>query len=77
MDFDTTKVVIDVSSGEHQIVQKTQEEIENELLIRSESEARKQQQIAEEEQNDLVKASARAKLSALGLTEEEVAALVK
>jgi hypothetical protein len=77
MDFDTTKIVIDVSSGEHQIVQKTQEEIENELLIRSESEARKQQQIAEEEQNDLIKASARAKLAALGLTEEEVAALIK
>jgi hypothetical protein len=77
MDFDTTKILIDVSSGEHQIVQKTQEEVENELLVRSESEARKQQQIAEEEQNDLVKASARAKLAALGLTEEEVAALIK
>jgi hypothetical protein len=77
MDFDTTKVVIDVSSGEHQIVQKTQEEVENELLVRSESEARKQQEILEKEQNDLIKESARAKLSALGLTEEEVAALIK
>jgi hypothetical protein len=77
MDFDTTKILIDVSSGEHQIVQKTQEEVENELLVRSESEARKQQKIAEEEQNDLVRASARAKLAALGLTEEEVAALIK
>ena len=77
MDFDTTKILIDVSSGEHQIVQKTQEEVENELLVRSESEARKQQEIEEKEQSDLVKESARAKLAALGLTEEEVAALIK
>jgi hypothetical protein len=77
MDFDTTKILIDVSSGEHQIVQKTQEEVENELLVRSEIEAMKQQEVAEEEQNDLVRASARAKLAALGLTEEEVAALIK
>lgn len=77
MDFDTTKVVIDVSSGEYEIVQKTQEEIQNELLRKSESEAREQQKIAEEEQNELAKASARVKLAALGLTEEEVAALIK
>lgn len=77
MDFDTTKVVIDASSGEYQIVQKTQEEIENELLRKYEREAREQQKIAEEEQNQLAKASARIKLSALGLTEEEVSALVK
>jgi len=70
-----TKVVVDCSTGESQVLPLTPEEIaqrEADALAFAEAEAARQ---AEAEAKALAKASAEAKLAALGLTAEEIAAL--
>ena len=70
-----TKVVVDCSTGESQVLPLTPEEIaqrEADALAFTEAEAARQ---AEAEAKALAKASAEAKLAALGLTADEIAAL--
>ena len=70
-----TKVVVDCSTGESQVLPLTPEEIaqrEADALAFAEAEAARQ---AEAEAKALAKANAEAKLAALGLTAEEIAAL--
>lgn len=70
-----TKVVVDCSTGETQVLPLTPEEIaqrEADALAFAEAEAARQ---AEAEAKALAKASAEAKLAALGLTADEIAAL--
>jgi hypothetical protein len=72
-----TKLVIDCSTGEESIVPLTEEEIaqrEASLLAFEEAEAAK---IAAEAEQEALKASANEKLKALGLTDEEIAAITK
>jgi hypothetical protein len=72
-----TKLVIDCSTGEESIVPLTEEEIaqrEASLLAFEEAEAAK---IAAEAEQEALKASANDKLKALGLTDEEIAAITK
>ena len=69
-----TKVVVDCSTGESQVLPLTPEEIaqrEADALAFAEAEAARQ---AEAEAKALAKASAEAKLAALGLTADEIAA---
>ena len=73
-----TKVVIDLSKPEGQretIVPLTAEELEQRELDRLAWEAQEAERKAAEEEKENLKASANAKLAALGLTEAEVAAL--
>lgn len=72
-----TKIVVDCTTGEQQIVPLTAEEIAQIEEGRIAAEAAEQQRIADQEAADQAKASAQAKLAALGLTETEIAALVK
>lgn len=70
-----TKIVVDCSTGESQVLPLTPEEIaqyEANALASAEAEATRQ---AEAEAKALAKASAEAKLAALGLTADEIAAL--
>jgi len=70
-----TKVVVDCSTGESQVLPLTPEEIaqrEADALAFAEAEATR---LAEAEAKALAKASAEAKLAALGLTADEIAAL--
>jgi hypothetical protein len=64
-------IVIDGSTGEVIAREATQEELANQEVIASEQAALQ----AEQDAKELAKASALAKLAALGLTEEEIAAL--
>jgi len=70
-----TKVVVDCSTGETQVLPLTPEEIaqrEADALAFAEAEAIRQ---AEADAKAAAKASAEAKLAALGLTADEIAAL--
>jgi len=70
-----TKVVVDCSTGETQVLPLTPEEIaqrEADALAFAEAEAIRQ---AEADAKAVAKASAEAKLAALGLTADEIAAL--
>lgn len=70
-----TKVVVDCSTGETQVLPLTPEEIaqrEADALAYAEAEAIRQ---AEADAKAAAKASAEAKLAALGLTADEIAAL--
>jgi hypothetical protein len=70
-----TKIIVDCSTGEQSIVPLTPEEIsEREQIAISFAEAEAARQ-AEEAVKAAAKASAEAKLAALGLTPEEIAAL--
>ena len=64
-------IVIDGLTGEVIAREATQEELANQEVIASEQAALQ----AEQDAKELAKASALAKLAALGLTEEEIAAL--
>jgi len=70
-----TKVIIDCSTGESTIVPLTPEELEQREIDRLAWEAQEAERKAAEEEKENLKASANAKLLALGLTEAEVAAL--
>jgi len=70
-----TKVIVDCSTGESTIVPLTAEEIAQRETDRLAWEAQEAERLAAEETKENLKASANAKLLALGLTEAEVNAL--
>jgi hypothetical protein len=69
------KVIVDCATGESTTVPLTAEELEQRELDRLAWEAQEAERQAAEEEKENLKASANAKLLALGLTEAEVAAL--
>jgi len=70
-----TKVIVDCASGESTIVPLTEEELAQRELDRLAFEEAEAARIAAEEEKAALKESANAKLIALGLTEEEIAAI--
>jgi hypothetical protein len=70
-------VEIDCSTGVETVRDMTDEEMAAQEAMRADFEAREAERLAVEEAAAEAKASATAKLAALGLTEEEIAALVK
>jgi hypothetical protein len=70
-----TKLIVDCTTGEQTIVELTDEEIAEREVMRIQAEADQAQREADELAKAEAKASAQAKLAALGLTAEEIAAL--
>jgi hypothetical protein len=70
-----TKVIVDCSTGESTIVALTAEEIAQRETDRLAWEAQEAERLAAEEAKAVAQASAVSKLTALGLTAEEIAAL--
>jgi len=70
-----TKVIVDCSTGESTTVPLSPEELEQREIDRLAWEAQEAERLAAEEEKETLKASANAKLLALGLTEAEVNAL--
>jgi hypothetical protein len=70
-----TKLVVDCSTGESTTVPLTAEEIAQRETDRLAYEAQEATRLAAEEAKAVAQASAVAKLTALGLTAEEIAAL--
>ena len=70
-----TKVIINCSTGERQIVELTAEEIAEREQMAIEAEAQRLADEAEAQAKADALASANDKLAALGLTEDEIAAL--
>jgi len=70
-----TKVIIDCSTGESTIVPLTAEELAQRETDRLAYEAQEAERLAAEEAKETAKASANAKLKALGLTDSEIAAI--
>ena len=70
-----TKVIVDCSTGESTIVPLTAEEIAQRETDRLAWEAQEATTLAAEEAKAVAQASAVSKLTALGLTAEEIAAL--
>jgi hypothetical protein len=70
-----TKVIVDCSTGESTIVPLTAEEIAQRETDRLAWEAQEADRLAAEEAKAVAQASAVSKLTALGLTAEEIAAL--
>jgi hypothetical protein len=70
-----TKLVIDCATGEESIVPLTEEELAQREADRIAFEEAEAARIAAEEEKAALKESANAKLLALGLTEEEIAAI--
>jgi hypothetical protein len=71
-----TKIVVDCSTGIEEIIELTDEEIAQLGTDRANAEAERATREAEAEAKATAKASALAKLKALGLTEDEVTALI-
>jgi hypothetical protein len=70
-----TKVIVDCATGESTTVPLTEAELEQREIDKLAWEAQEAERKAAEEEKENLKASANAKLLALGLTEAEVAAL--
>jgi hypothetical protein len=70
-----TKVIVDCATGESTTVPLTEAELEQREIDRLSWEAQEAERKAAEEEKENLKASANAKLLALGLTEAEVNAL--
>jgi hypothetical protein len=70
-----TKVIVDCATGESTTVPLTQAELEQREIDRLAWEAQEAERLAAEQEKETLKASANAKLLALGLTEAEVNAL--
>ena len=70
-----TKVIVDCATGESTIVPLTAEELAQRETDRLAYEAREAERLAAEEAKETAKASANAKLKALGLTDSEIAAI--
>ena len=70
-----TKVIVDCSTGESTIVPLTVEEIAQLEADRAAYELEKAEYLAAQEAKEAAKASANAKLAALGLTADEIAAI--
>jgi hypothetical protein len=69
------KVIVDCSTGESITVPLTQEELDQREIDRLAYEAQEAERLAEQEAKDKAEASAIAKLTKLGLTSAEIAAL--
>jgi hypothetical protein len=69
------KVIVDCATGESTTVPLTPEELEQREIDRLAWEAQEAERKAAEEEKENLKASANAKLLALGLTEAEIAAI--
>jgi hypothetical protein len=72
-----TKLVIDCETGEQHIVPLTAEELAEREAMAAQAELDRQAREAEEASRLASKASAEAKLAQLGLTADEIAALLK
>jgi hypothetical protein len=72
-----TKIVVDCSTGETTIVPLTEEELAQREIDRLAWEAAEAERLAAEGEQEALKASANAKLAALGLTEDEIAAITR
>jgi hypothetical protein len=70
-----TKLVVDCSTGEATTVPLTAEELAQRETDRLAYEAQEAERLAAEEAKETAKASANAKLKALGLTDSEIAAI--
>ena len=70
-----TKLVVDCSTGEATTVPLTTEELAQRETDRLAYEAQEAERLAAEEAKETAKASANAKLKALGLTDSEIAAI--
>jgi hypothetical protein len=70
-----TKLVVNCATGEQQEIPLSEEEIAQRELDRLAFEEAEAARIAAEEEKAALKESANAKLLALGLTEEEIAAI--
>ncbi len=71
-----TKIVMDCSTGIQEIIELTDEEIAQMEIDRANAQAERAEREAEAEAKATARASAHAKLKALGLTEDEVTALI-
>jgi hypothetical protein len=70
-----TKVIVNCADGTSQTVPLSPEEIEQREIDRLAWEAQEAERKAAEEEKETLKASANAKLKALGLTDAEIAAI--
>jgi hypothetical protein len=69
------KVIVDCSTGESTTVPLSPEEIQQREVDRLAWEAKEAEELAAKEAKEAAKASANAKLAALGLTADEIAAI--
>jgi hypothetical protein len=72
-----TRIVVDCSSGEATIVPLSAEEIAERELLAAQAQAERELQEALDAEKAALKLSAMQKLSALGLSDAEIAALLK
>jgi hypothetical protein len=70
-----TKVIVDCSTGESTTVPLSPQELEQREIDRLAYEAQEAERLVAEEAKETLKASANAKLTALGLTADEIAAI--
>jgi hypothetical protein len=70
-----TKVIVDCATGESTTIPLTTEELAQRETDRLAWEAKEAERLAAEEATEAAKASANAKLAALGLTADEIAAI--
>jgi predicted DNA-binding transcriptional regulator YafY len=71
------KLVHDIATGKTEYIDLTPEEIADLVVMAQEAEARKHEEESKAAADAEAKASAEAKLSTLGLSAEEIAALTK
>lgn len=72
-----TKVVVDCASGEVSYIPLTEEEIAEREALAAQAEQERLEREAADQAKAEAKASAESKLAALGLTADEIAALLK
>ena len=72
-----TKIVVDCATGISTEVPLTEAELEQREIDRLAWEAQEAERLAAEAEQEALKASANAKLAALGLTEDEIAAITR
>lgn len=72
-----TKIIVNCATGETTEVPLTEEELAQREADRLAFEQAEAARLAAEAEQDALKASANAKLAALGLTDEEIAAITK
>jgi len=72
-----TKIVVDCATGISTEVPLTEAELEQREIDRLAWEAQEAERKAAEAEQEALKASAQAKLAALGLTEDEIAAITR
>jgi DNA-binding transcriptional regulator YhcF (GntR family) len=77
MSEELMKLVVDLATGEQKYIPLSAEEIAEREQMFEQAEADRLAREEQEAANEEAKASAIAKLSGLGLTEEEITALVK